>query len=451
MASHPSHPPESSRPTARILGPERFDPQNALPALALAGSVRGARILSRVLATLFVLLIGAVVFLPWQQFVSGAGRVVAYNPLERAITVEAPLPGRVAKAYVVEGRAVKQGDTLFEITDNDPNLLSHLQLQRAEAVIRKSAAQERFDSIGRQIGELERSLRLAMDAARTRLDAARFAADTARLQFDRIESLFRDKRGLASQREFELATLERDRTVAELARAQAELQRTETDARAGIDSSKAARESARSDLASAAQAIVSLDILIQQTSMQRVVAPRDGIVFRVQATEGTFLRAGSPLCTVIPETESRTVEIWLNGNDMPLVHGRETDASGKILREGSPVRLQFEGWPAIQFVGWPSVAVGTFGGEVLLVDPTDNGKGQFRVLVAPKPDLIDADGKMTERSWPANRWLRQGVRANGWILLQRVPLWFEIWRQLNGFPPVVADGERDKFKGNLSR
>lgn len=428
-----------------------LDHRSQLPALALAGSGRGARILSRVLSTLFCVLLLCVVFLPWQQFVSGTGRVVAYDPLDRSVTIEAPLPGRVAKSHVVEGRAVRQGQVLFEIVDNDPNLLSNLRLQRTEAMTRKAAAAERADAIGRQIAEQERSLRLSIEAAQTRLDASRYAAQTARLQFERIESLYKDKRGLASQREFELATLERDRTAAELVRAEADLKRAETDGRASINSSMAARESARSELATASQAVVSLDILIEQTSMQRVIAPRDGIVFRVQATEGTFLRAGSPMCTIIPETESRMVELWLDGNDMPLVHARETDPQGRITREGSSVRIQFEGWPAVQFVGWPSVAVGTFGGEVLLIDPTDNGKGKFRVLVAQRPDSVERNGQPVQQGWPANRWLRQGVRANGWVLLQRVPLWFEIWRQLNGFPPVVADGEPDKFEGKLGR
>jgi hypothetical protein len=95
---------------------------------------------------------------------------------------------------------------------------------------------------------------------------------------------------------------------------------------------------------------------------------------------------------------------------------------------GRHVRLLFEGWPGVQFAGWPSVAVGTFGGEVATIDATDNGKGQFRVLVTPAG----------EEPWPADRFLRQGVRTSGWILLNRVSLGWEIWRQLNGFPPVAA-------------
>jgi hypothetical protein len=133
----------------------------------------------------------------------------------------------------------------------------------------------------------------------------------------------------------------------------------------------------------------------------------------------------------------------LDGNDMPLVQSRMTHLDGSVT-PGSEVRVQFEGWPAIQFVGWPSVAVGTFGGEVIFVDAAPDDKGRFRLVVAPKPDVTFRNGVREEVAWPGNRWLRQGVRADGWVLLQQVPLWQEIWRQLNGFPVVVADSEPGK-------
>jgi len=120
---------------------------------------------------------------------------------------------------------------------------------------------------------------------------------------------------------------------------------------------------------------------------------------------------------LVPETSRQVVEMWVNGNDMPL------------LSLGDKVRMQFEGWPAIQFVGWPSVAVGTFGGEISLIDATDDGTGRFRVLVAPDPN---------DEAWPSTRFLRQGVRANGWVLLRQVPLGFEMWRRFNGFPPTTT-------------
>jgi multidrug efflux pump subunit AcrA (membrane-fusion protein) len=417
-----------------------LDDRAGFSALELTHSPRRIRRLSRLLTAAFVLLLVGLVFLPWQQFVRGKGRVVAYDPLERSMTVEAPLAGRVQRSFVVEGQHVKEGDVLFELIDNDPNLLANLRQQRNSAEARRQAAERRLSSLAAQFAETERALPLAVEAARTRLDAARVASVTAQQQLERIQGLYKDSRGLASQRDYELALLERDRAVAELERARADLERAEVDVRASLNSIMASRESARADLAAAEQAEMSLDIQVNQTQMQRVVAPRDGVIFRVQATEGTFLKAGSPLCTVIPETANRMVELWLSGNDMPLVRARETDAAGNVVRPGSPVRLQFEGWPAIQFVGWPSAAIGTFGGEVVLVDPTDDGKGRFRTLVAEKPDVIEGvDGVTKTIPWPGDRWLRQGVRANGWILLQRVPLWFEVWRQLNGFPPALSE------------
>ena len=417
-----------------------LDQRANLPVLGLTRSSNRLRWFSRILFGAFLCLILGLIFLPWQQFIQGVGSVVAYDPLERSITVEAPLPGRVRRAYVVEGQPVKQGEVLFELADNDPNLLANLKVQREAAVSRREAAQQRVESFAAQLSELERALPLAVEAAQTRVDASKFAATTARLHFERIKALYGDQRGLASQRDYELATLERDRAAAELVRSEAELKRASVDVRTTLNSILAQRDSAKADLAAAVQSQTTMDIQISQTQMQRVTSPRDGIVFRVQATEGTYLRTGSPLCTVIPETDNRMVELLLDGNDMPLVQAREIDENGKVTQPGSPVRLQFEGWPAIQFIGWPSAAIGTFGGEVVLVDPTGNGKGKFRVMVAEKPDVIQrSSGESRTINWPGSRWLRQGVRANGWVLLRRVPLWYEVWRQLNGFPPALTE------------
>ena len=122
------------------------------------------------------------------------------------------------------------------------------------------------------------------------------------------------------------------------------------------------------------------------------------------------------LLEIVPATSRPAVELWVRGVDAPLIE------------PGRKVRLQFEGWPAVQFMGWPSVAVGTFGGTVALVDPTDSGDGRFRLMVVPDED---------DEPWPSDRFLRQGARTKGWVLLNEVKLWFEMWRQLNGFPPAV--------------
>jgi hypothetical protein len=235
-----------------------------------------------------------------------------------------------------------------------------------------------------------------------------------------------------------------DRAVAALNAARAEQSsldqerlRTGADAGTRIDEAWASHASAASDLAKARADLTRLDVRVARQSTQKVSAPVDGTVWRVVARQnGEFLKAGATLVVIVPTTTRTVVELYLNGNDVPMVSA------------GRTVRLQFEGWPALQFSGWPSVAVGTFGGRVLLVDATDDGKGKFRVLVEPDP---------ADDPWPAAQYLRQGVRANGWVLLDVVSLGYELWRQFNGFPPVVAmeeygdgkdsDGNVVKVKG----
>lgn len=412
-----------------------------MPALTLANPNRFTKWLSFLLLVGFALLVLGMGFLPWRQFVLGTGRVIAFNPLDRRVNVEAQVSGRVKHLHVVEGQKVKKGQVVVEIEDNDPNLLNNLRAQRESIESRRDFARSRVESLAAQITQQELAKAQALDSAQQRVNASKAAAETAQLNFKRTDSLF--EKGLASKRDHELATLQRDSTEADLKSADATLKRTGNDFEATIASIHAQKGSALGDVASAERDLSVIDIQISQNLRQIMEAPRDGIVLQVAATDGTYLRPGSLVCVIIPETESRFVEVWLDGNDTPLLHPR-TEQDGKVV-PGSDVRLAFEGWPAVQMIGWPNLAVGTFGGEVIFVDAADDGKGKFRVVVAPKPDVIRRDGRPVEVEWPdRNRWLRQGVRANAWIMLQRVPLWYEIWRQINGFPPLPT-GDASKM------
>jgi biotin carboxyl carrier protein len=225
--------------------------------------------------------------------------------------------------------------------------------------------------------------------------------------------------------EYQRARAEVDRSLATLnseknnkAVLEADQLKIENDFKAIIEDAKASRAAALTEIANANVELQRIDVRLARQSSQVVRAPRDGTIFRLLAQPGSeVLKGGDPLAILIPDTGNQTVEIWMDGNDAPLI------------TPGNKVRLQFEGWPAVQFVGWPAVAVGTFGGTVLLVDATDNGQGKFRILVGPDPD---------DEPWPSNRYLRQGVRANAWVLLNQVKLGFELWRQFNGFPPVIS-------------
>lgn len=403
-----------------------------LPAMALAGSSRGTRMLARALACVSALLVLGVLVLPWQQSVSGSGRVIAFNPLDRRMNIEAPVQGRVKRLFVVENQVVRKGEPLVELEDNDPNLLANLRLQHDAAIARRAAAQQRVDDLTAQVNSQELAKPQALDAAQQRVNAEQFQLKANELNYERNATLVAS--GDVSRRAYELARLALDSSRANLAAAEATLERTAREYDAIIAATKASRGTAELDVATAEREVTAVDIQINQNARQMIEVPRDGIVLSVAVNEGMYLRPGSPVCVVIPETDERFVEAWIDGMDMPLVTPRHQGSDGAVVR-GSSVRLQFEGWPAIQFMGWPSVAVGTFGGEVIALDATDDGKGRFRLVIAP--DAQDAE-------WPGTRWLRQGVRAKAWVLLRQVPLWREVWRQLNGFPPVVADAEPRK-------
>ncbi|MCY7294695.1 efflux RND transporter periplasmic adaptor subunit [Alteromonas sp. a30] len=157
-------------------------------------------------------------------------------------------------------------------------------------------------------------------------------------------------------------------------------------------------------------------------SIQTKTAPQSGIIVRLlSAGNSTRVKAGDVLASFIPEEVQRSVVLTVNGLDAPLV------------KEGRKVRLQFDGWPVFQFSGWPSTAIGTFSGEVEFVEPIADEQGRFRVWVKE-----DAE----EHPWPEQKYARLGSRVRGWILLEEVTLGYELWRQLNNFPPVNAEQQK---------
>lgn len=216
----------------------------------------------------------------------------------------------------------------------------------------------------------------------TQLSAAESAADTAEIDMRRMSDLF--EKGLAARREYEQARIRFQELRGRVAEAAAEISR--------------------------------LDVNLSRQSVQIVRAPRDGVILRVNAGDAaTFVNAGAVVATFVPDNVERAIELYVDGRDVALV------------TTGAKVRLQFEGWPVIQFSGWPSVAVGTFGGEVVAIDPSANASGRFRILVT--------EDKSDPNAWPDKRFVRFGAKARGWVLLDRVSVGYEIWRQLNNFPP----------------
>lgn len=423
-------------------GPQEF-PEPHLETINLATTSPLAGRVARNLIKLFIVLFIFLAFTPWQQNVRGIGRVVAYTPYERQQFIGAPVDGRIAEWKVIEGTQVRKGDILAQMLDNDPLLIQRLENERSTILTRQNAVNRRMETFQTQLKMAEQARPQALNAAKSRVDMARerykaaahnltaaeAAQKTSGLNLSRQESLFR--KGLTSKRSLELAQLEMaqrttevDRNKANVIAAKNEVEALTSDANKLANDTTASIEKSRADLNKAIEEqnyvraeLLKLETRLARQVTQTITAPRDGTIFRLLANPGAELvKAGQAIVILVPNSEQRAVELWLDGNDLPLVVNK------------SHVRLQFEGYPAIQFGGWPEFSVGSFGGEVSLIDSTDDGKGHFRVLVSPDPDDIP---------WPEPRFLRQGVRVNGWVLLGQVTLGYELWRVFNGFPPLV--------------
>ena len=417
--------------------------------------VRFSPWIRRIAVVLLVLfLVGPLIaaFSPWQQYVLGSGRVIAFDPRERPQLVESPIKGRVVAVHVIENQYVEVGDLLVELVDIDPEKLQRLDGKLDAARDDKKFNEDLIRSYDRQIETLESardekiaSLDAKMEAARQKLLSKQEKLAGlesllvfARLEAERLSTL--EESGAAAELKVretkaKLAKAEADYRSAEAAvrSAEAGVREAEANRNNGRDESQAKvidvvgkRDSARAKVAEVTRKMLDVESERSAQQAQDVRAKRAGRVFRVEVNpDNSVVKQGQRLLQIVPDVTKPAAEVEVLGNDASLVEA------------GRRVRLQFEGYPAVQFVGWPSVAVGTFGGVIAQVDATDLGNGRFRVLVVPDPEGL---------AWPKPRWLRQGVRAKGWVLLDQVPLWYEIWRQLNGFPPEVSFEDPRKGK-----
>ena len=457
-----------------------------IPSVHLARTPRIARILSRITLLTIMVLPVILLFVPWTQTVYGSGKAIAFNPVHRPQFLVSPIEGRIKKWHVVEGTRVKAGDRIVEMVDNDPNLELRLLDEERAILDRLRAAEERVRDIDARIRNLRNSRQLALDVQRSvlRQEQARVQSseqellevqailDAAEPNYRRQQELFQSKQGsLVSQRDVELARQNLETAKAKLRQAEAKvriahagekasqdnLAKIDADTAAMINLETANSRSADAEVASVKRDRAQIEVRIARQRAQYIDAPADGTVLRLLANAesgGLLVRPGERLAILVPDIpdlnqrvksevanrrpEDRSIdpgivtELMIDGNDLPLV------------KLGDMVRLQFEGWPAVQFSGWPSVAVGTFAGRVYLVDPTADDKGRFRILVEQHPD---------HPSWPDEQFLRQGVRAQGWVILEQVSLGYEFWRQLNGFPPLREshDLKQNQAMGPIKR
>lgn len=387
-------------------------------------------------------------FLPWTQNVRSKGFVTALRPDQRPQTVHSIIAGRIEKWYVGEGDYVQKGDTVLlvsEIKDDyfDPLLLERTQLQVSAKTLAAQSYGEKVKALEIQIGALRENNILRKEQATNRLRMAELQVVSDSIKFEqskvnfnigveqlkRAEKLYQD--GLRSLTDFEQRELRFQEVQANLIAsensllqsknmllaAQIELNAIDNDFRDRV-------AKARADMFEAMSAQFDTEATVNKlenqysnfevrTGYRYILAPQEGYITRaIQVGIGETIREGAEIISILPGNAQLAVEIFIEPVDFPL------------MRIGNKIRFVFDGWPAIVFSGWPQITNGTFGGVVHAIDNFAGPDGKYRILVVEDPE---------EKPWPPA--LRIGSGADGIALLNDVPLWYEIWRQLNGFPP----------------
>lgn len=423
---------------------------------------RGVMALGRILLFAAILFI-VILFLPWRQTIPGRGTVTALKPEERPQTIQNQIGGRIEHWAVQDGDEVQAGDTILVISETapsyfDPELPQRLNEQLTAKKSSEQAADQKMLATKAQIDALTAGLRYQLEAARNKvvqarnvvkIDSADLVAmqsfyETSKARLLRYEQGY--KNGLFSLTDIETRRLNLQNDEAKVVSAQNKLtnaRQTLINATIDLDNIQAkyneSLAKAQSDLGSALSSkasaqgdIAKLRNEIANIEVRRdhyvVRAPQSGyIVKTLKAGIGENIKEGESIATLQPKVTVMAVELYVDAMDVPL-----------ILRE-SDTRLQFEGWPSVQFSGWPSVAVGTFAGKVAVIDKVSSADGKYRLLIKPTTPVPDKD-----EPWPEQ--LRLGSGAFGRVILNAVPLWYEIWRQLNGFPPSLEKEPKTEGK-----
>lgn len=398
--------------------------------------------------TIFGIVLLAILFLPWTQIVQGKGYVTALNPSQRAQSIESAIAGRIEKWYVKEGQIVKKGDTILhisEVTDKffDPDLLMRAESQITAKNFSLESYVEKVKSLNYQIEALKEERKLKLEQAKNKLMQAKLMVESDSIeleaektqviiavrQYERTESL--EKEGLKAVTDLEAKRLQLQNSQAKVVSQKNKLLASRNEvinAQIEISSIKASYQEKISKAESEKFTALSgqYDTEAQRTKLQTdfsnfrvrsgmryITAPQDGFVNRaLQSGIGETFPAGTQVVSIMPLDIDLAVETFVEPIDLPLLH------------PGEPIRIIFDGWPAIFFSGWPNLSYGTYGGRIVAVERTISPNGKFRVLIEEDPE---------DQQWPDV--IRAGSGARTMALLDDVPVWYEIWRKINGFPP----------------
>jgi multidrug efflux pump subunit AcrA (membrane-fusion protein) len=421
-------------------------PKLAHKAVSLVYDPRLSRVAARWAAGIFIGLV-LVLFLPWTQNVHSTGKLTSYRPEDRPQEIQSIIGGRIEEWYVSEGQFVHAGDTIVRMSETkekylDTNILDRLKQQITAKEGSQSSTNEKVNALSDQINALQDGQILSMQKAENKviqatykvsIDSSEVVAtmtdyEIAVVQLARADSLF--KKGLISLTDFERRRLKVQEANAkrisaenkllasrnEVINAQIEISSLEADYIDKISKAESELNGALSYMYETQGEVSKMNVdlmnLVVRQGLYFVTAPQDGYVVKAQKQGiGENVKEGDVVVTIMPSNPELAVELYVDPMDLPL------------LEKGREVRLQFEGWPALVFSGWPNGSFGTFGGVISVIDQVDTD-GKYRILVVPDS---------TAEAWPPQ--VRVGSGVYGWVLLKDVSIWYEVWRQLNGFPP----------------
>lgn len=410
--------------------------------------------LMKILITLFIISILGL-FLPWTQNIRSNGTVNTLNPYDKPQNIQPLIGGKINKWYVKEGDQVSIGDTVAVLTEAkeeylDPQILNNTKEQQtakiksADAYLTKRKfLSEQLVSIGdykdaklEQLENKQNQIDLKILTAQLDLEAAKTYLENATKQLDRMKIMF--EKGIKSLTDLESKTLSKREAEAKVLSATNKLDVYKNDKNnilrekeitladynqkySKLESEIKSTESYRYTMLGESNKLQSKYNQIEQRQSAFVItSPIDGRITKVLKNGiGEYIKAQESIATIVPNSYQKSVDLYVKPNDMPLI------------QEGKEVRLQFDGWPAIVFSGWPNNSFGTFGGEVYAIDNDISKNGMYRIIV------IEDD---SEKKWPDL--IRIGSGARGLLLLNDVRLYYELWRNLNGFPPDFYDPEK---------
>ena len=389
-----------------------------------------------------------ILFIPWTQTIRAKGTVMALRQEQRPQQVNTIIGGRIVKWHIKEGDFVKAGDTLAqlaEVKDSylDPALLDRTREQIAAKQKGIESYRNKAGAAQAQIGALSTGLQLKLTQLENKIrqlqvklqsdsmEAVAAANDyrIATQQYSRQRQMFDS--GLVSLTQLEQRNQAFQNTMAkklgadnkfiatrqELNIVRLEMSSAQQEYNEKMAKAEGDRFQSLSEMAAGEGEVAKLQNQYTsyriRNSLYYIIAPQSGqVVQAAKAGIGEIVKEGEMIVNIVPDQVQYAVELFVRPVDLPLV------------QKGQDVMFLFDGFPAIVFSGWPQASSGTFRGKVVAVEKNVSANGAFRVLVAEDPD---------EKPWPKE--LKMGTGANGLALLNDVPIWYELWRNINSFPP----------------